>query len=228
MTTPHVAREIEQLAVASITPYARNSRLHDSAQVERLAASIREFGFTNPVLVDEHGGIVAGHGRVLAAQLLGMDAIPCIRLSHLTDAQRRAYVIADNRLGELSTWDHATLASELEDLHLDEVDLGGLGFDADTLGNVFDAAGLDIPDLAPAKRGRAPERDDAPTADDYADIGAGAVNDPSAGKGMVYPVLANLQKPDYARWKAWRGKRTDSTALIALLDRASHDEGPQA
>lgn len=88
------------LRASDLIPYARNSRTHSETQIRQIAASIEEFGFTNPVLVDENGGIIAGHGRVLAAQLIGLKEVPCIRLSHLTEAQKRAYVIADNKLAE--------------------------------------------------------------------------------------------------------------------------------
>jgi len=83
---------------AALIPYARNARTHSDQQVAQIAASIGEFGFTNPVLIDEEDGIIAGHGRVLAAHLLGLDEVPCIVLAHLTPAQRRAYVLADNKL----------------------------------------------------------------------------------------------------------------------------------
>jgi len=97
--------QIETLAIDDLVPYARNSRTHDNAQVAQIAASIREFGFTNPVLVDGAGGIIAGHGRVLAARAVGLNAVPCVRLAHLTEAQQRAYVIADNRLALNAGWD---------------------------------------------------------------------------------------------------------------------------
>ena len=89
---------LETIQIDALIPYARNSRTHSDAQVAQIAASIKEFGFTNPVLIDAGGGIIAGHGRVLAARKLGLSEVPCIRLEHLTDAQKRAYVIADNRL----------------------------------------------------------------------------------------------------------------------------------
>jgi ParB-like chromosome segregation protein Spo0J len=90
--------QIEQIGIATLIPFAKNSRTHSDEQVAQIAASIREFGFTNPVLVDEANGIIAGHGRVLAARKLKLTEVPCIRLSHLTEAQKRAYVIADNKL----------------------------------------------------------------------------------------------------------------------------------
>ena len=122
---------IETLPTAALTPYARNARTHSTEQVAQIAASIREFGFTNPVLIDAEGGIIAGHGRVMAANRLGLAEVPCIRLAHLTDAQRRAYVIADNQLALNAGWDEALLAveiGELKDLEFD-LDLTGLGME---------------------------------------------------------------------------------------------------
>jgi DNA modification methylase len=121
------AAHIEHLAVADLTPYARNSRTHSPEQVAQVAASIREFGFTNPVLIDAEGGIIAGHGRVMAAQSLGLESVPCIRLAHLSDAQKRAYIIADNKLALNAGWDNEILALELKDL-------GDLGFDLELTG----------------------------------------------------------------------------------------------
>jgi len=90
--------KIESIAVEKLIPYARNARKHSDEQVAQIAASIREFGFNNPVLIDKENGIVAGHGRVLAARKLELEKVPCVRLDHLSDSQRRAYIIADNRL----------------------------------------------------------------------------------------------------------------------------------
>jgi DNA modification methylase len=111
----------------ALIPYARNSRTHDETQVAQIAASIREFGFTNPVLIDADGGLIAGHGRVLAARKLGLAEVPTIELGHLSETQRRAYVIADNKLALNAGWDEAMLALELQEL--DE-----LGFDLDLTG----------------------------------------------------------------------------------------------
>jgi DNA modification methylase len=132
-TTPHLPSAIEHLPTDDLIPYARNSRTHSPEQVAAVAASIRQFGFTNPVLIDGNNTIIAGHGRVMAAQSLGLPAVPCIRLGHLSDAQRRAYVIADNKLAELAGWDMATLAREVEDLMEAEFDVGLLGFGSDEL-----------------------------------------------------------------------------------------------
>jgi DNA modification methylase len=121
---------IDYRAVEALVPYARNARTHSDAQVARLAGSIREYGFTNPVLVDGDNGIIAGHGRVMAARQLGLARVPVIELAHLTEAQKRAYILADNRLAEEAGWDKDLLAIEVADLAVLGVDLDGIGFDA--------------------------------------------------------------------------------------------------
>jgi ParB-like chromosome segregation protein Spo0J len=117
------------VSVASLVPYARNSRTHSAQQVDKIAASIREFGFLNPIIIDGESGIVAGHGRVLAAQKLGLAELPCIEAAHLTEAQRRAYVIADNRLALDAGWDNELLKVELQDLDAAGFDLALTGFE---------------------------------------------------------------------------------------------------
>lgn len=119
MTT---AIQVIDLPIATLRPYARNARTHSPKQIAQIAASIREFGFNNPVLVDRDGEIVAGHGRVAAAKKLGLDTVPCVRLEHLSEAQKRAYILADNRLAEKAGWDRETLAIELQFLTEIEVD----------------------------------------------------------------------------------------------------------
>jgi 16S rRNA G966 N2-methylase RsmD len=127
-------QEIEQIKTADLVPYARNAKKHDEAQVAKLAGSIREFGFNNPVLIDADNGIIAGHGRVMAAQKLALASVPCLRLSHLSETQKRAYILADNRLAELGGgWDAEMLKLELADLGDLDVDLDGIGFGADDL-----------------------------------------------------------------------------------------------
>ena len=132
---------VEMIEIERLIPYARNARTHSDDQVAQIAASIREFGFTNPVLIGADDGIIAGHGRVMAARKLGLAEVPCIRLGHLTDAQRRAYVIADNRLAEKAGWDLAMLAAEIEDLRLEGFDIDLTGFDAGALEAMFEADG---------------------------------------------------------------------------------------
>ena len=124
------ARTVELRPVGDLIPYARNARTHSEAQVALIAGSIREFGFNNPVLVDGANGIIAGHGRVLAARKLGLDSVPVIELAHLTEAQKRAYILADNRLAEQAGWDRDLLALEVGELGDLGIDLAGLGFEA--------------------------------------------------------------------------------------------------
>ena len=121
--------KIEQIPTADLIPYARNTRTHSPEQVAQIAGSIREFGFTNPVLIDAENGIIAGHGRVMAASKLGLAKVPCIRLAHLTDTQKRAYIIADNKLALNAGWDEEMLGLELADLREADFDLDVLGFD---------------------------------------------------------------------------------------------------
>jgi len=126
--------KIETIKTETLVPYARNAKKHDAGQVAKIAGSIREFGFCNPVLIDKDNGIIAGHGRVLAAQSLGLAEVPCIRLGHLTDTQRRAYILADNRLAEIGGgWDDEMLKLELADLEELDVDIKSIGFDDELL-----------------------------------------------------------------------------------------------
>ena len=136
--------QIQPRPIEGLIPYARNSRTHSDEQVAQIAASIREFGWTNPVLVDGENGIIAGHGRVLAARKLGMAEVPCIELAHLSEAQKKAYIIADNKLALNAGWDNELLALELGELHAADFDMALLGFDA---GELSAAMGLDsLPD----------------------------------------------------------------------------------
>lgn len=126
--------KIEPVAVSKLIPYARNAKLHTPEQVAQVAASIAEFGFNNPVLIDKQNGIIAGHCRVLAAQKLELKTVPCIRLSHLTEVQRRAYILADNRLAETGGgWDIALLNLEVEELKALNFNVPLTGFDDDAL-----------------------------------------------------------------------------------------------
>lgn len=125
--------QIENRPIEALIPYARNSRTHSDAQVAQIAASIREFGWTNPVLVDGSNGIIAGHGRVLAARKLGFEQVPVIELAHLTESQKRAYVLADNKLAENAGWDDELLRIELEALQAAGFDLSLTGFADDEL-----------------------------------------------------------------------------------------------
>lgn len=140
---PDKKRQIVQQDIDALIPYASNARTHNDAQVAQIAASIKEFGWTNPVLIDEDGGIIAGHGRVMAARKLGQTKVPCIILSGLSDAQRRAYVIADNKLALNAGWDYDVLIPELERLGSEDVDLDLLGFTPDELEDLIGGRSLD-------------------------------------------------------------------------------------
>jgi DNA modification methylase len=124
-----LVEHIERRALTTLSPYAHNARIHSAEQVAQIAQSIKTFGFNNPILIDGEGGIIAGHGRYAAALKLGMEAAPVIVLDHLSDRERRAYIIADNKLAENATWDDAVLAAELAALNEEEFDLSILGFD---------------------------------------------------------------------------------------------------
>ena len=130
--------KIEYINVDKLSAYELNSRTHSKEQIGQIAASISEFGFTNPVLIDQDNGIIAGHGRVQAAKKISMDEVPCIRLSHLSEAQRKAYVIADNKLALNAGWDDELLKSEIETLQMMDFDIHLLGFDEIELGKMFD------------------------------------------------------------------------------------------
>ncbi len=129
---------VEQWPVERLLPYAANARTHDEAQVAQIAASIAEFGFNAPCLVDERGILIAGHGRLLGARKLGLTEVPVICLGHLTEAQARAYRIADNRIAENSAWDEAMLAAEVARLQEEDVDLSLLGFDENELNDLLE------------------------------------------------------------------------------------------
>jgi ParB-like chromosome segregation protein Spo0J len=120
---------IKTAQVADLIPYARNSRTHSEEQITQIAASIKEFGFLNPVIVDGENGIIAGHGRVMAAKKLGMTELPAVEASHLTEAQRRAYIIADNKLALNAGWDYEMLKVEFDELSSIGFDINLTGFD---------------------------------------------------------------------------------------------------
>ena len=125
------AEELVTVPVAELVPYERNARTHSEAQVERLRRSLREFGFVAPILIDEERRVIAGHGRLLAAQAEGMESVPCVRVGDLTEAQRRAYILADNRLAEDAGWDEEALRFELDAIAALDFDVSLTGFDVD-------------------------------------------------------------------------------------------------
>ncbi len=124
----NTTERFEKVSIDSLIPYARNSRLHSKEQIKQLRASLREFGFVNPCIIDKDYNIIAGHGRVMAAKEEGISEIPCVFAEHLTDAQKRAYILADNRLALNAGWDDEMLSVELSDLQANAFDLSLLGF----------------------------------------------------------------------------------------------------
>ncbi|MCK4793829.1 MAG: site-specific DNA-methyltransferase [Desulfobacteraceae bacterium] len=129
--------KIIEIETGKLIPYAKNSRTHSEAQIAQVAASIREFGFTNPILIDEKNSIIAGHGRVQAARLLELKKVPTITLSGLTDIQKQAYIIADNKLALNAGWDEELLSLELKELQEMDFDLELTGFDEDELDDLL-------------------------------------------------------------------------------------------
>ncbi len=152
-----MAQMVEMIPTGALRPWAKNARTHSKKQLRQIAESIRTFGFTNPVLIDQTGTILAGHGRVEAAKLLEMAQVPCLRIEHMTAAEKRAYVIADNKLALNAGWDEDLLAAELQGL----LEIGDLGFDIGVVG--FEIGEIDglIEGLAPEEPGD-PEDDLVP------------------------------------------------------------------
>ena len=137
MAVPHPsAREIQIWPIDRLRPYERNPRTHSPEQITKIAASLVEFGWTNPILVDGQAGIIAGHGRLLAARELGMTTVPVIELTHFSEAQKRAYIIADNKLALNASWDDELLQLEMLDLKDLDFNLDLLGFDASELADI--------------------------------------------------------------------------------------------
>ena len=138
------ADKVERRKLDTLTPYARNSRTHSDEQVAQIAASIKEWGFTTPILIEPDGGIIAGHGRVMAAQRLGLDEVPVMIAEGWTEAQKRAYVVADNKLGLNSGWDLEMLRIEFDELKALDFDVEMTGFGEQELNALFE-----IPDFEP-------------------------------------------------------------------------------
>ena len=130
--------EVKYRNTDELIPYARNARTHSESQIAQIAASIKEFGFNNPILLDGDNGVIAGHGRLLAAQKLGLKQVPCIELSHLTETQKKDYILADNKIALNSGWDFDTLSIELEDLKLNDINVELTGFNLEEIEGLQD------------------------------------------------------------------------------------------
>ena len=138
--------KVTEVAICDLKPYANNPRTHSTKQIRQLADSIREFGWTNPVLVDGEGGVIAGHGRIEAARLLGLAGVPVLRIDHMTEAQKRAYMIADNKLAENAGWDEDLLAIELQELLEMDFEVTLTGFETAEIDGLLTYEGDDGPD----------------------------------------------------------------------------------
>jgi len=196
-----MALRIEYLPVEKLRPYERNARTHSDAQIDAIAESIRQFGFNAPVLIDDDDGVIAGHARLAAARQLGLDTVPCVRLSHLNDAQRRAYILADNRLAEMAVWDVPLLSLEVGELTLEDVDLSF----------------LDLDSLLPV------ENEDFPVEDgEDALITKTKQPKPAETKPapITYPLLVNLPRAAYEKLKLLRKRMggTWSDVLVKLIE----------
>ena len=199
--------KIEHLNIDQLTPYARNSRTHSEAQVAQIAASIREFGFINPVLIAPDGTIVAGHGRVMGAKAAGLSQVPCIRLGHLTEQQRRAYVIADNRIAELAGWDESLLQGELAALELDGITGDLMGFSAADM-DLIESGGFD--ERAQDANAAQTVSDELSPDDDVDD------NQQVKPTRSVYPLVLSLNRSQYERWQGL--KRSHDADDVQMLD----------
>lgn len=164
-------KRLELVPIETLAPYEKNSRTHSVEQVAQIAASIKEFGFTNPILIDGSQGIIAGHGRLAAAKLLGMSQVPIVMLDHLTETQKRAYIIADNKLALNAGWDESILAAELVDLRALDFDIDVIGFSDEELAELLDP---EVEQVAPGEANEVPD----------------AVPEPKVVRGEVY-VLGN-------------------------------------
>ena len=132
-----------EIEVSKLIPYINNARTHSESQINQIAASIKEFGFRNPILVDGENGIIAGHGRVMAAKKLGLTTIPYIDCSDLTEAQKKAYIIADNKIALNAGWDEELLKLELEDIEVSDIDMELLGFSDEELKRLIGVEDID-------------------------------------------------------------------------------------
>lgn len=196
---PHA---VELLPVADLVAYGRNSRTHSPEQIDQLAASLREYGFTSPVLIDAENGIIAGHGRVEAARKIGLAQVPCIRLAHLSEAQKRAYVIADNAIALNAGWDEAILKAEIRDLDRGGLDLSLLGLTDEFLTDLFE----------PGQMAKAFDRGALEEVERDAE--------PEYRNESRFPVTVILDAAEFARWDALKERKgmSDKRLLLHLLE----------
>lgn len=206
--------KIEMVPIGRLVPYARNARVHDEAQIAALADSIRAYGFNAPVLIDTKGGIIAGHGRVMAAQRLACQKVPCIRLAHLTEAQKRAYIIADNKLAEKSRWDLDILRNEVEELLDAGTEAGLLAFDDEEIDRLINEYTTDLgPSPLDANAAGQESRETEP------EEPAPPAPRPDKPSAILIPIVINLTHAEMARWRAVKKQAglTDNGAAFRRL-----------
>jgi hypothetical protein len=221
------AMNIENIAIDALKPYPGNARTHDEAQIEALAAAIRELGFRDPVEVDDDNMILAGHGRVLAAHRAGLAQVPCVRHAGLTEAQKRAYVLSNNQIGLLSGWDEAALLKELDWLEAQDFDLTLTGFDGEDIQAMLDRLGLGESESAGDADEGESESQGQGEPDQGADGDLGPAPKPAHDPlpGIPVPLHVDCPRPLYERWKAAKvalGLQREPSwkTLQALIDRA--------
>lgn len=210
-----------QMAIDELVPYARNSRAHSDQQVDQIAASIREWGFTNPVLIDPDGNIIAGHGRVIAAKKIGIESVPCVVADGWTEAQRRAYVIADNKLALNGEWDDAVLRDEVLELQEVDFNLDLLGFAAPEISPLLfeaDSAASFLNDMTAS-----------PNDGEVGDVGEGyedkgdAQDRPKSGVNLTF-IMPAEDRDVVVRWLvAFRDKHGLDTQAQALAEMAKKE-----
>ncbi len=197
--------KIELTAVRELRPYLNNARTHSRKQIRQIARSIEKFGFCNPVLIDDAKQIIAGHGRVEAAQLLGLDAVPTCRLSHLSDAEKRAYILADNKLAEKAGWDQELLAIELQGLIELDVDIELTGFEMAEVDLILE----DAREASAAPNGpedKVPEPAPGPAVTQTGDLWVLAKHLSKLGPGLS-PDIQNRRPPFECLQTPWRRTR---------------------
>ena len=207
--------------VSDLMPYVNNAKKHSDAQINKLAASIKEFGFNNPILLDGDNGIIAGHGRLMAAKRIGLKEVPCIELGHLNDAQKKAYILADNRLGEVGvSWDMNIVTEELEFLQGFEIDANLTGFDLSFDRDVADSLKLDNF----SENDSSQENQDNDSSADDSEINQNNIKTGLNNEKMVkadkiaYPIYIMASKAIYQEYKQMKGNLSDVEFIEILLE----------
>ena len=196
---PQESLHLEQLRVDALRPYPRNARIHSAKQIKQIAASIKAFGFTNPLLIDKTGMILAGHGRLEAAKLMNLETVPCVRLDHMSEAQKRAYVLADNKLALNAGWDEELLALELNEILVlsDELDISLTGFTIAEVDGLIE--GLAVEESASPKDERLPPLAEGPAICQPGDVWLLGRHRLICGNSLDPQVVSTLMRGELAQ-----------------------------